>query len=154
MGICGSFGNGLSGVVQAVMLKTMDGVFGLSGWRWMFLFDASITLTLALLGYRYLPDYPNNTVWLNEYEKKIAMERVLSISGGDKRNNTTRLQKMKLLCKNKFLYLFILSWAALHIALGAPRVLGIVSKKLGFDAVTSNLLTTVNMSILLFISMV
>lgn len=29
--ICGSFGSGLSGVVQAVMLKTMDGVFGVSG---------------------------------------------------------------------------------------------------------------------------
>jgi ACS family pantothenate transporter-like MFS transporter len=143
MGICGSFGNGLSGIVQAIMLKTMDGVFGLSGWRWMFLFDASITLTLAVLGYKYLPDYPHNTTWLSDFEKKIAVERV---SVGEKRHNTTtRFQKIKHLAKNKYLYLFIISWASLHIGLGAPRVLGIVSKKLGFDSVTSNLLTTVSL---------
>ena len=29
--ICGSFGNGMSGVVQAVMLKAMEGVLGISG---------------------------------------------------------------------------------------------------------------------------
>ena len=29
--ICGSLGNGISGVIQAAMLKTMDGYLGISG---------------------------------------------------------------------------------------------------------------------------
>jgi ACS family pantothenate transporter-like MFS transporter len=113
----------------------------------MFLFDATVTFLLAVVGYFYLPDYPHNTVWLNPSEQKLAIQRV-----GDTTNkqntlsNFTKLQKIKQLLKNKFLYLFMFSWATVHIALGAPRVLGIVAKKLGFDAVTANLLTTVKKS--------
>lgn len=114
----------------------------------MFLFDAAVTFALAILGYIYLPDYPHNTAWLDPFEKKLAMQRVGESTKEAKNTillaNFTKIQKIKQLLKNKFLYLFMVSWATLHIALGAPRVLGIVAKKLGFDAVTSNLLTTVS----------
>ncbi|KAI8889803.1 MFS general substrate transporter [Backusella circina FSU 941] len=144
--ICGSFGAGLSGVVQAVMLKTMDGLFGISGWRWMFVFDASITALLAYLGYRYLPDYPHNTAWLNKQEREIAVKRLESaIPTGTNTTAFTNLKKwgkVKLLLSNKYLLPFTFGWAGLHIAMGAVHVLGIVSKKLGYDAVTANLLTT------------
>ncbi|KAG2211868.1 hypothetical protein INT47_004555 [Mucor saturninus] len=142
--ICGSFGSGLSGVVQAVMLKTMDGVFGVSGWRWMFLFDASITIILAVLGYHYLPDYPHNTTWLNTSERELAVQRLGTDDSaeGKRVSKSKRIDKIKLLLKNKYLYPFMISWASVHIALGAPHVLGIVAKKLGFDAITANLLTT------------
>ncbi|KAI9469647.1 MAG: major facilitator superfamily domain-containing protein [Benjaminiella poitrasii] len=140
--IFGAFGSGLSGVVQAIMLKTMDGVFGVSGWRWMFLFDASVTVVLALTGFQYLPDYPHNTDWLSPLERTIAMQRSDSNTPHDEKPTTTRLQRFKSLLKNPYLYLFMVSWAAVHISLGAVHVLGIVAKKLGFDSVTSNLLTT------------
>ncbi|EIE81402.1 hypothetical protein RO3G_06107 [Rhizopus delemar RA 99-880] len=142
--ICGSFGSGLSGVVQAIMLKTMDGIFGISGWRWMFLFDASITLVLAYFGYKYLPDYPHNTDWLTEREKWVATQRVQQQQQNDSHlsSQLTRMEKVKLLIKNKYLYAFIIGWSSIHIALGASHVLGIVVKKLGHNAITANLLTT------------
>lgn len=88
--IFGSLGAGLSGLVQAVLLKTVDGVLGISGfvneenishfrfqllnltgllahsWRWMFVVDATFTLALAIFGYKNMPDYPHNTRWLSE----------------------------------------------------------------------------------------
>ncbi|CEI90982.1 hypothetical protein RMCBS344292_05287 [Rhizopus microsporus] len=143
--ICGSFGNGLSGVVQAIMLKTMDGFFGISGWRWMFLFDASITLLLAYLGYKYLPDYPHNTEWLDKREKEVALCRSQQQQQQQQQQESlqlTRMEKIKLLVKNKYLYLFMFGWASIHVAMGAAQVLGIVIKKLGFDAITANILTT------------
>ncbi|RCH81348.1 hypothetical protein CU098_003644 [Rhizopus stolonifer] len=139
MTICGAFGSGLSGVVQAVMLKTMDGIFGISGWRWMFLFDASITVILACSGYTYLPDYPHNTEWLNQQERELAIQRS-NYQEQDKGFKTW--DKIKLLLTNKYLYPFVISWASIHIATGASQVLGIVAKKVGFDAITANLLTT------------
>ncbi|KAI9310129.1 major facilitator superfamily domain-containing protein [Dichotomocladium elegans] len=154
MTICGSLGNGLSGVVQAIMLKTMEGVFGISGWRWMFIFDASITAVLAWYGRRYLPDYPDNTSWLNTKEKELAMRRMddsnLAIHEGggvyhNSRHNAKKqdtVASVKALLCNKYMYLFVFGWASLQLALGAARVLGIVAKKSGYDAVTANLLTT------------
>ncbi|KAI8646515.1 major facilitator superfamily domain-containing protein [Parasitella parasitica] len=142
--ICGSFGSGLSGVVQAVMLKTLDGVFGISGWRWMFMFDASITLLLAVLGYHYLPDYPHNTVWLDQSEGYLAVHRMGADNTKEEQllSASKRIAKIKLLLKNKYIYPFVFGWATIHISLGASHVLGIVAKKIGFDAVTANLLTT------------
>ncbi|EPB83499.1 hypothetical protein HMPREF1544_09720 [Mucor circinelloides 1006PhL] len=142
--ICGSFGSGLSGVVQAVMLKTLDGTFGISGWRWMFMFDASVTLLLAVLGYHYLPDYPQNTAWLNQAESDLAVHRmgIDNTKEGKRITASKRIEKIKSLLKNKYLYPFVVSWASIHLSLGAAHVLGIVAKKVGFDAVTANLLTT------------
>ncbi|OBZ91660.1 Pantothenate transporter liz1 [Choanephora cucurbitarum] len=142
LSICGAFGSGLSGVVQAVVLKTMDGMFGVSGWRWMFVIDASVTVVLACLGYTYLPDYPHNTEWLNEKERDLATQRTNNQEGQDRNVSYSFKEKIRLLAKNKYLYPFVMSWAMIHTANGAPQVLGIVAKKLGFDAVTANLLTT------------
>ncbi|KAI8993262.1 major facilitator superfamily domain-containing protein [Pilobolus umbonatus] len=144
LGICGSFGRGLSGIVQAIMLKTTDGILGISGWRWMFLFDACVTLILCSLGHKYLPDYPHNTTWLTEEERRIALHRMgKDIMHHEKEGGYhKKMDVIRALFKNKYLYMFVFGWSSLHMALGAPHVLGIVAKKLGFDAVTSNLLTT------------
>ena len=111
----------------------------------MFLFDASVTLILAILGYHYLPDYPHNTEWLDQSERDLAVHRmgVDNSKEGQKVTTSRRMDKIKMLLKNKYLYPFVISWASIHLSLGAAHVLGIVAKKIGFDAVTANLLTTV-----------
>ena len=53
------------------------------------------------------------------------------------------LTKLRSLAGNIYLYPFMMGWASLHVALSACHVLGIVAKKLGYDAVTANLLSTV-----------
>lgn len=120
----------------------------------MFLFDASITVVLAVLGYHYLPDYPHNTTWLNKSERAIAIQRLGTDNSieGKRVSKSKRMDKIKFLLKNKYLYPFMVSWASVHISLGAPHVLGIVAKKLGFDAITANLLTTVSLFFLSFSS--
>jgi ACS family pantothenate transporter-like MFS transporter len=114
----------------------------------MFLFDALITVILAGLGYRYLPDYPHNTKWLNRSEKELAVKRLGTDNSAEAQRVATskKIEKIKGLLGNKYIYPFIVGWAVVHISLGAAHVLGIVSKKIGFDAVTSNLLTTVSLS--------
>ncbi|KAI8063175.1 major facilitator superfamily domain-containing protein [Gongronella butleri] len=143
LNLCGALGTGISGVVQAVMLKTMDGVMDISGWRWMFIFDALVTMILAFYGYNYLPDYPTTTQWLSKAEKDMAVQR----SGGSemkelKKDVGSALTKLRSLAGNIYLYPFMVGWASLHVALSACHVLGIVAKKLGYDAVTANLLST------------
>lgn len=112
----------------------------------MFMFDASVTLLLAVLGYHYLPDYPHNTAWLNQAESDLAVHRmgIDNTKEGKRVTASKRIEKIKSLLKNKYLYPFVVSWASIHLSLGAAHVLGIVAKKVGFDAVTANLLTTVS----------
>lgn len=56
----------------------MDGVGGLSGWRWLFIFDGVITFPMAIWGYLALPDLPANTrvFWLKPHEREMAIDRM------------------------------------------------------------------------------
>ncbi|KAL2815212.1 major facilitator superfamily domain-containing protein [Aspergillus cavernicola] len=63
---------------QAALYTGMNGVGGLSGWRWLFIFDGVITFPMAIWGYLALPDLPSNTrvPWLKAEEKELARERM------------------------------------------------------------------------------
>lgn len=71
-------GSMFSGYLQAALYTGMGGVGGLSGWRWLFIFDGVITLPMALWGYYALPDLPSTTRvrWLKPEEKLLALDRM------------------------------------------------------------------------------
>ncbi|KAK7972297.1 major facilitator superfamily transporter [Apiospora saccharicola] len=71
-------GSMFSGYLQAALYTGMNGVGGLSGWRWLFIFDGIITLPMAFWAYYALPDLPSNTRvrWLTPEEKQLAMNRM------------------------------------------------------------------------------
>ncbi|KAJ5587805.1 uncharacterized protein N7459_003570 [Penicillium hispanicum] len=71
-------GSMFSGYLQAALYSGMNGKGGLSGWRWLFIFDGIITLPMALWGYIALPDLPSTTrvFWLNNEEKALALRRM------------------------------------------------------------------------------
>lgn len=69
---------------QAALYNGMNGVGGLSGWRWLFIFDGVITFPMAVWGYLALPDLPSNTrvPWLKPEEKELALERMRKAGKG------------------------------------------------------------------------
>lgn len=67
--------------VSGVILSVMDGVVGVSGWRWLFLFEALPSIILGVVCYWHLPDGPATAKWLTTQERavlqaKLAQERV------------------------------------------------------------------------------
>ncbi|KAF4119889.1 MFS transporter, ACS family, pantothenate transporter [Geosmithia morbida] len=71
-------GSMFSGYLQAALYTGMNGVCGLSGWRWLFIFDGVITFPMAIWGYYALPDLPSNTRvrWLKPEEREFALARM------------------------------------------------------------------------------
>ena len=57
----------LSGPLSNLILG-LNGVFGLSGWRWMFLVEAVPSLILGVAVLFFLPDTPNDAAWLSVEE--------------------------------------------------------------------------------------
>ncbi|CAO3686637.1 unnamed protein product [Umbelopsis ramanniana] len=142
--MCGTLGTLTSGLLQAALLETMDGALGISGWRWTFIIDGSFTAVLAIFGLKYLPDYPGKgTPWLSEEEHKLAIRRLAREGKSTSRKGSffTKATMKGLFCTWP-LYMFIIAWVSLHISMGATAVLGIVARKSGYDAISSNLFTT------------
>ncbi|CCD24736.1 Vht1p NDAI_0D04220 [Naumovozyma dairenensis CBS 421] len=76
---CGQLLGGVtSGLLQARIFKSLNGVNGLAGWRWMFLIDAiAISLPTAILGFFVIPGIPSKcySLFLTDEEIRIARVR-------------------------------------------------------------------------------
>ncbi|CAO3581615.1 unnamed protein product [Absidia cylindrospora] len=143
----GTLGGALSGLIQALFLETIDGFLSISGWRWLFIFDGALTAFVALFGYLYLPDYIHNTNWLEEQERELATLRLVLEGRSSKTTKWNSIKVIKTLFTNKYIYMLVLSWSLLNLALGATHVLSIVAKRSGYDAIAANLFTTPDMLI-------
>ncbi|KAK0629258.1 major facilitator superfamily domain-containing protein [Bombardia bombarda] len=77
---CQALGSMVSGALQVAILETLDGTFGIKGWRWLFIINGIITLAVGLAGFFMIPDYPNlpnpRAVWLTSDHVAMASERL------------------------------------------------------------------------------
>ncbi|KAJ5751138.1 hypothetical protein N7533_008166 [Penicillium manginii] len=73
--LAGAFGGAIAyGVGQ------MNGVNGISAWRYLFYIEGAPSCASAFLVWFLLPDYPETASWLSDEEKELARER-LSVEG-------------------------------------------------------------------------
>lgn len=73
--LAGAFGGAIAyGVGQ------MNGVNGISAWRYLFYIEGAPSCASAFLVWFLLPDYPESASWLSEVEKDLARER-LAVEG-------------------------------------------------------------------------
>jgi MFS family permease len=80
--LAGSVGQMFSGFLQAAAYTHLSGVHGRAGWRWLFIVDGIITVPLALLGYCFIPNLPQDgkrTWWITEEERQLSVSRMQTI---------------------------------------------------------------------------
>ncbi|SMR63954.1 unnamed protein product [Zymoseptoria tritici ST99CH_3D1] len=77
--LIGNTAGGFGGLL-AHGLSQMAGVNGIEGWRWIFIWESVITVIVALIGYVFLVDFPEDAsktkFFLNAEEVKIMVERI------------------------------------------------------------------------------
>ena len=56
----------------------LDGYFGVSGWRWLFLMEGLPAVVLGIVVLRYLPDTPQSTHWLQPEQKDWLSRTIAS----------------------------------------------------------------------------
>lgn len=76
---CGlNLGSLTSGLLQGQIFETLNGRFGLPGWRWMFIIDRLITLPVAIIALYLIPGSPYNchSLFLTDEEILLARKRL------------------------------------------------------------------------------
>ncbi|PIG69567.1 allantoate permease [Aspergillus arachidicola] len=77
--LAGSIGTLFSGFLQSAAYTNLNGVHGHAGWRWLFIIDGIITLPLALAGFLFFPNLPQDgkkTWWTTEDEHILSVKRM------------------------------------------------------------------------------
>ncbi|KAI1616636.1 phthalate transporter [Exophiala viscosa] len=77
--LIGSMAGGFGGIL-AYGLMQMDGLAGLSGWRWIFIIEGIVTCLLAFVAYFIIVDFPEDSPkswhFLNEAEAAWVVARI------------------------------------------------------------------------------
>lgn len=68
----------IGGFIQTGIHSSMDGLQGLSGWRWLFIIDGLLCVPVAIYGWTLFPDTPATTKvpYLSDAERNLALSRV------------------------------------------------------------------------------
>lgn len=83
--------------ISGLILTTMDGVGGISGWRWLFLMEALPSIILGVVCFFYLPDRPESANWLTVGEKASLRAALASEAGPDHGNHWRALTDRRIL---------------------------------------------------------
>ncbi|MCJ1268728.1 hypothetical protein MMC22_008616 [Lobaria immixta] len=64
------------GGLLASAIAKMDGIHGLSNWRWIFILEGMVTMLIAIAAFFLISDFPQEARWLTDEERKFVMARV------------------------------------------------------------------------------
>ncbi|KQU45909.1 MFS transporter [Rhodococcus sp. Leaf278] len=70
------------GSILTSSLLSLDGLFGVAGWRWAFLIEGIPAIALAAYMYFRLPNGPSEATWLDDEEKDYLAEHSAQRPGG------------------------------------------------------------------------
>lgn len=62
------------GGLLASAIAKMDGVGGLSNWRWIFILEGILSILVAGAAFFLVSDFPSEAVWLSEKEKHFVLK--------------------------------------------------------------------------------
>ena len=61
----------IGGPLSGWILNGMGGVYGLSGWQWLFVLEGIPTIVIGVIAFFYLDDSVSDAKWLNRAEKQV-----------------------------------------------------------------------------------
>ncbi|KAI1914150.1 hypothetical protein LOZ61_002328 [Ophidiomyces ophidiicola] len=131
---------GVSGLIAAGVFYGLDNVRGLSGWRWLFIIEGSVTAAIAFMGFWLLPDTPSTTRWLKPEERELAHSRIERDKMGEP-EKASMMEGLRQACRDKRTWIFCLM-QNLHLSACAfNSFFPTVVKTIGFNTTITLLLT-------------
>lgn len=66
---------GAFGGLLATAIANMDGVRGLSNWRWIFILEGILTMLIGIMSFFLVTDFPREAKWLSPAEKEFVLAK-------------------------------------------------------------------------------
>ncbi|KAG1819751.1 major facilitator superfamily domain-containing protein [Suillus subaureus] len=79
---CGNIiSNAFGALIASGVLVNMNNDLGQAAWRWLFYIEGALTISVAIIAVFILPDFPTNTKWLSDDERRLALKRMEEDAG-------------------------------------------------------------------------
>ena len=131
---------GLGAPVSTALLE-LNGVWGLAGWKWLFLFEAAPAVILGFCTWFYLTDRPEAAQWLAE-DERAWLTGVMA----EERRRVQAEPKVSVL--RTFFDLRVLALGAIHFAqagvsVGMAVFVALMVKRLGLSNMATGWMTSI-----------
>ncbi|KAH0563195.1 hypothetical protein GP486_002241 [Trichoglossum hirsutum] len=134
-------GSAFSGLIGAVIQKTLSGALGMESWRWIFIIEGSVTILVAFCAIFILPDYPSTTSWLSATERAVAEWRLVNDVGQLDEDDGKWEYGFRMAFKDWRVYIFAITFLCIQVASATSNYFPSVVETLGFNKVSTLLLT-------------
>jgi MFS family permease len=78
------------GGLLATGIANMDGIRGLSNWRWIFILEGMLTIIVAFMAFFLTCDFPNEAKWLTDAEKEFVLRRTRAVDSEKQEGPVTK----------------------------------------------------------------
>ncbi|KAI2632587.1 putative MFS transporter [Hypomontagnella submonticulosa] len=137
-----SLANAFGGLLGAGVLAGLSGARGISGWRWLFIIEGSITILSAICSMFVLPNYPATTSWLSQEERAYAQWRLIKDAGeADAAGAASIKEGVMMALRDPRLYLFTLLQHASLLSQTFQYFFPTILQTLGYGNIQTLLLT-------------
>jgi ACS family tartrate transporter-like MFS transporter len=129
------------GAPASTALLGLDGLLGLAGWKWLFIFEAVPAVVLGLCCWFYLTDRPENATWLKDDErnwlKAVMAEEQVRVK--DEKHVTV----WKSLIDLRVIALAGIHFAQAGVSVGMAVFVTLIVKQLGHSNMETGWLTAI-----------
>ncbi|PYI11228.1 putative pantothenate transporter [Aspergillus sclerotiicarbonarius CBS 121057] len=130
-----------NGLIAYGITETLDGVRGIEAWRWLFIVEGCVTVTIGIVVLFVLPPVPEKLRWgFSQPEKEMAIRRSREAFNSEDAGIIPR--QLFALAKDMKMYLYILLYSCTNVNLAAlAGFLPIFISTLGYSDVRAQVLT-------------
>ena len=95
----------------------LDGLFGIAGWRWLFITEGAPAIVAGIICLRFLQDRPEQAGWLSP-EERVALAAAVRRDGVSReRSPADMLREVPVLLRNRFVIVNGLVYAGVGVGL-------------------------------------
>ena len=143
--------NGLSGLIAAAVFSSLEGKYGIAGWKWLFIVLAICGGVFGVMAIIILPDYPasrsGSTMWtMTEDMRRLAEVRMIAdkvtvASASDGEVKTTIWQGLKMSVMDYKLWIIIFVNITISAAYGFSNFYPAIVRGFGYSRVITLVIT-------------
>lgn len=135
-----------AGLIAAAIFGTLEGKYGLAGWKWLFIILAVTGAGLAIVALFLFSDYPHSQTgsasWsMTEDMRRLAAERIIADRPSTAEGKSGAFQGLKLAVKDIKMWLLTLLNIAISAAYGFSNFFPSIMRGFGYSTTITLVLT-------------
>ncbi|KAH7153844.1 major facilitator superfamily domain-containing protein [Fusarium sp. MPI-SDFR-AT-0072] len=134
----------LGGIMAGAIVKGLEGVRGIPGWRWLFIVEGALTVFCGFGLYFLLPDYPRNARYFSPDQRRLAQIRILfdrQVSVGSTTRRMTSWQAFKAVVTDGKTWFFLIAYSIIILGMSISYFVPTILKTMGYTKVTAQWMT-------------